>query len=183
MFDKYYHCRMADITDGTSTTTAMAEARLGRNQGRWDPTARPRDSSYRVVTGQRLRQFIAGDSYTFKNEPAYLAIINQYYNNCLGMYDAGSGWNGSSDQQGRHWASGRALWGPYITTLVGVNVGPGCDDDNSVTTVAVKEPSSYHPGGALVLRADASTDFVSDGIDQATWIALGSTRGGEAISE
>ncbi len=179
-FDRMYWCKMADIRDGTSNTIAMAEAMLGRNDGMWDPSKR--NPSY-VVTGTgNLTGAATGHGRTFTNSAADIATINTYYENCLSMYDSGSGFHGTYDQQGRFWVSGRALWAPYVTTLVGPNAGPGCDNDTSPTTLDVKEPSSYHPGGAQVLKADGSVSFVSETIDQAVWIGAGSMKGGETVS-
>jgi hypothetical protein len=181
MFDRLYWCRIANITDGTSNTIAMAEARLGRNQGMWDPTKR--DPAYRVTgTGNLLQSPVVGSDRTFRNNPTDIATINAYYQNCLSMYDSGSGWHDDSDQQGRFWVSGRAFWAPYCTTLVGPNAGPSCDNDTSVTTMDVKEPSSYHPGGVQVLKADGSAAFVSETIDQGIWISSGTINGGESVS-
>jgi prepilin-type N-terminal cleavage/methylation domain-containing protein len=172
--------RFRDILDGTANTFAMGEAVLGRNQGMWDPSARRRDQGYTVRTGANLTQSISGNQYVFKNTQPYINIINTYYKGtCLSMYDAGSGYSSSEDENGRWWAVGRTSTGPQITTLVGPNAGPGCDNDTSVTEAKVKEPGSYHPGGCLMLRCDASVAFESTTINQATWIALGSIRGGE----
>lgn len=178
MFDRGYWGSFSDILDGTANTIAMSEAMIGRNAGIWDTSAR--DPSYRVVTGSALTQNPSiGHNRTFTNSAVDIATINTYFQNCLSMYDSGSGWNGSSDEQGRFWVAGRALWASYITTLVGPNAGPSCDQDTSVTTMDIKEPSSYHPGGVLTLRADGSTSLESDDIDQAVWIALGSTKSGD----
>lgn len=181
MFDRMFWCRMSDILDGTSNTIAMAEARIGRNAGMWDP--RRRDPRYVVNAGADLLQSpVMGSNRTFTNSPADMARINDYYRSCLALYDAGSGWFGESDRQGRFWTSGRAVWAPYITTLVGPNSGPGCSDNDSVTTVPIKEPSSYHSGGVQTVRADGSVAFVSETIDQAIWIALGTMNGGETVT-
>lgn len=185
MFDRLYWCQIAEITDGTSNTIAMAEARIGLNAGQWNPTSTV-DPRYRVVTGTSLLQpppIVAGDTNrTFTNSAADMAAINTYFQNCLSMYKAGTGWDSQSDLQGNYWAGAHAYRSSYITTFVGPNAGPACDVDASVTILELKEPSSYHPGGTQALRADASVFFVSETIDQATWIALGSIRGGEAIS-
>ena len=42
---------------------------------------------------------------------------------------------------------------------------------------------SYHPGGVNLGLADASTRFVSDDIDVDIWRALGTTDGGEIVSD
>jgi prepilin-type N-terminal cleavage/methylation domain-containing protein/prepilin-type processing-associated H-X9-DG protein len=175
--------KVRDITDGTSNTIACAEAQIGLNLGRWDPTARPRTKWYRVTGAGRLQRANNTNGRAWTNTQANLDAINTYYDNCLARYDAGSGWNGSSDEQGRNWASGRVFWGPWSTTLVGPNAGPSCDNDNSVTDMSVKEPSSYHTGGVQVLLADGSVRFVSENIDQATWVAAGSIRGNETMGE
>jgi prepilin-type N-terminal cleavage/methylation domain-containing protein len=176
--------RIRDITDGTSNTIAMAEAQIGQNTGSYGANTNPRVNWHRVVTGSRLQR--AGNTngriWDARN-PAHIAQINTYYNACLATYDSGGGWNGSSDEQGRFWASGRTYWGPWHTTLVGPNAGPSCDVDTSVTDMDVKEPSSYHTGGVLVLLADGSARFVSENIDQATWMAVGSRNRNEVIGE
>lgn len=172
--------RFRDLLDGTANTFAMGEAVLGRNQGQWDPTASKREQGVMVNTGTVLSQSIAGHSRTFKNTPAYITIINTYYEGtCLSMYDGGTGYASNQDENGRWWISGRTAAGPQITTFIGPNAGPGCDNNTSVTEALLKEPGSYHPGGCLMLRGDASVSFESETIDQATWIGLGSIRGGD----
>ena len=181
MFDRLFWCRIADIRDGTSNTIAMAEALIGRNLGMWNPSKR--DPSYRVCDAGSLRQTpsLGGDNRTFTNSAVDIATINAYYQNCLSMYDAGSGWEGQSDEQGRFFVRSNVLWASYITTLVGPNAGPSCDTDTSVTNMDLKEASSFHPGGVQTLRADGSGSFASETIDQAIWIGLGSIKGGELV--
>jgi prepilin-type processing-associated H-X9-DG protein len=160
----------------------MSECQLGQGGGMWDPGRR--DPSYRVTgTGNLVQSPVIGHNRTFTNSAVDIATIRTYYDNCLSMYDSGAGGDfGNSDEQGRFWVSGRAVWASYCTTLVGPNAGPSCDNDTSVTSIDVKDPSSYHPGGAQVLKADGSVDFASETIDQGLWIAWGSSRGGESVS-
>jgi prepilin-type processing-associated H-X9-DG protein len=54
-----------------------------------------------------------------------------------------------------------------------------CDDDTSVTTMDIKNASSYHTGGAHVLMADGAVTFASDNIDHAVWVGAGSIDGEE----
>jgi prepilin-type N-terminal cleavage/methylation domain-containing protein/prepilin-type processing-associated H-X9-DG protein len=44
-------------------------------------------------------------------------------------------------------------------------------------------PSSRHPGGVNLLLGDGSTRFIRDGVDLATWRALGTRDGGEVLGD
>lgn len=175
--------RTSDITDGTSNTLAVSEQRVGLNRGQWQAGSKPREPYYRVVVGSRLERTANTAGRAWTNSPAHQALINTYYQNCLSMYDAGTGWSGESDEQGRFWAGGRVYWGPWITTLVRPNAGPSCDLDASTTDMDVKEPSSYHVGGVHCLMADGAVRFVSENINQGIWIAVGSRAGNESVGE
>jgi prepilin-type N-terminal cleavage/methylation domain-containing protein len=180
MFDRLYWCKIAAIRDGTSNTIAMSECRLGQNQGMWD--TKKRNPAYIIGNAGALTQSPQiGSANTFTSSATDIATIKTYYASCLAMYDAGTTDYGEADQQGRFWVSARAVWAPYFTTLIGPNAGPGCNNDVSVTTVSVKEASSYHPGGAQTLKADGSVTFASETTDQATWISLGTINGGESV--
>ncbi|GIW98636.1 MAG: prepilin-type N-terminal cleavage/methylation domain-containing protein [Pirellulaceae bacterium] len=172
-----------DITDGTSNSIAMSELRIGLNQGQWVPGQLPRDPSYRVVTGTPLEKAANAQGRIWQAVAAQATQIRAYYDNCLSMYDAGSGWDGASDEQGRFWAAGRVYWGPYHTTLIGPNAGPSCDRDASVTDIDIKEPSSYHTGGVQSVLCDGSVKFISENIDQLVWMSVGSINGGETVSD
>jgi prepilin-type N-terminal cleavage/methylation domain-containing protein/prepilin-type processing-associated H-X9-DG protein len=58
---------------------------------------------------------------------------------------------------------------------------PPCS--NSPNTYAHKAARSRHSGGVNALFGDGSIHFVRDGIDLATWRALGTMNGGEAIGD
>jgi prepilin-type N-terminal cleavage/methylation domain-containing protein/prepilin-type processing-associated H-X9-DG protein len=51
------------------------------------------------------------------------------------------------------------------------------------TSVGFKAARSNHPGGVNLLLADGSVRFVSNGIEPATWTALGTRAGGEVIRD
>ncbi|APZ93754.1 DUF1559 domain-containing protein [Fuerstiella marisgermanici] len=179
----YKGSKVRDFIDGTSNTIAVAEQQIGLNTGIWDTSKTKRSNWHRVVTGTRLQHANNTNGRVWSTAQTRVDAINAYYDSCKAMYDSGSGWNGSSDEQGRFWAAGRVFWGPWLTTLVGPNAGPSCDNDNSVTDMSIKEPSSYHTGGVQVLLADGSVRFVSENIDQRTWIGAGSISGGETLGE
>jgi prepilin-type N-terminal cleavage/methylation domain-containing protein len=181
----YWGSKIRDITDGTANTLAASEQQVGLNTGRWDPNQRPRSRWHRVVVGNpRLQWANNTNGRHWTNTQQRIDQINAYYEGrCIARYDSGAGWNDSSDEQGRFWAAGRVFWGPWLTTLVRPNAGPSCDNDNSVTDMSVKEPSSYHPGGVHGLMADGAVKFLSENIDQATWIAIGSIAGDDVTGE
>ncbi len=168
--------RVSDITDGSSNTIAAAETEIGLNNGKWNPAITP--LAYYTVTG-----VAAPAKSVYFATAADATALKTYYSTCLAKYKSGSGWSGSYDEQGRWWASGRVYWGPWHTTLIGPNAGPGCDSDTSTTTMNLKEPSSYHIGGAQVLLGDGSVRFISQNINQLTWIGLGSIRGQESLGQ
>lgn len=180
----HWGARMRDITDGTSNTIAGSELQIGQNTGAWVPNTGPRIPWYRVITGTRLQwqNDALGRNWDPRN-PVHVAAINAYYANCLSLYDSGSGWDAASDEQGRFWAGGRVYWGPWHTTLIGPNAGPSCDLDASVTDMDIKEPSSYHTGGVLVVLADGSARFVSENIDQLVWMGAGTINRKEVLGE
>ena len=176
--------RIGAISDGTSNTIAMSELRIGLNKGKWQTgPGVPRDPSYGVTGIPRVQWANNTAGRTWSNSPGHVALLQDAYNGCLAMYDAGSGWSGSYDEQGRFWAAGRTFWGPYHTTLIKPNAGPACDYDTSVTNIDIKEPSSYHTGGVQAVLCDGSVRFISESLDQATWIAAGSINGSEAIGD
>ena len=167
-----------DVTDGTSNTIAISEQQIGLNRGQWDPTLKPRDPTYRVVVGSDLKR---GSEWWWRATPSDITAINAYYDTCLSMYDSGSGWNSASDEQGRLWAAGHVMRGPWMTTLVGPNAGPSCDNDTSITDMRVKEASSHHSGGVNVVLVDGSVKFSAESVDQAIWIGAGSINGRETL--
>ncbi len=82
--------KIRDIGDGTSNTIAMAETQIGLNTGAYRANQPDRKNWHRVVTGSALRG-ASGARFDGRNA-ADLNTIRTYYNNCLAMYDSGSGW-------------------------------------------------------------------------------------------
>ena len=62
--------------------------------------------------------------------------------------------------------------GPFLCIVTAWPAGPG--------SVAAR---SHHPGGVTTLKCDGSVAFHSDIIDLALWRAIGSSRGGEVVTD
>jgi len=97
---------------------------------------------------------------------------------------------------GLRWADGADEFSAF-NTILGPN-SPACGVGSDSTDMVVP-PQSYHPGGVVVVMADASARFVSDTIDTGitstaaptalsatspygVWGAMGSRMGGESVA-
>jgi prepilin-type N-terminal cleavage/methylation domain-containing protein/prepilin-type processing-associated H-X9-DG protein len=67
----------------------------------------------------------------------------------------------------------------YDVDFTSARVGPGTPP----MTYRVVTSRSYHPGGVNALMMDGSVRFVTNGISQAAWRALGTRAGGEPAAE
>jgi prepilin-type N-terminal cleavage/methylation domain-containing protein len=167
-----------DFTDGTSNTILAGEGVIGNDSGR-------SAAGFRNSTLGALTSTGTPNNREFSNSPANLALIQNYWNTCLAGATS-SAISGEDDQANRFWSSGRVHWGPWFNTLMPPNSGSNgtfktvnCDDDTSVTTMDIKNASSYHVGGAHVLLADGAVTFASDTIDHGVWVGAGSIDGEE----
>ncbi len=76
----------------------------------------------------------------------------------------------------------------YAAALVNVHTGPSPNEHPPVIHSPnapfghVDQMWAEHPGGGDVLLGDGSVRFVKDRINQAVWVALNTSRGGEVIS-
>ncbi len=87
---------------------------------------------------------------------------------------------------GRNWGDPMMYTGVGFNTVAPPNwKWPSCQPCSwcgSGDTPGVYPARSYHPGGANHGLADGSVTFFSETIDLDTYQALGSARGGEAVS-
>lgn len=177
LFGFYTDRRFSDILDGTSNTIAMGEIATS-------------DDGFSVFGGIARRQPVG--------------VVNSPIT-CFNVLEPGSkrqmrstlpdvtAWRGRYAFHGRMSYTG-------VNTILPPN-SPSClsEDDNS-NRRGQFSVTSYHPGGAHVLMADASVRFISESIDTGNlaaqdvrtsggpspygiWGALGSIRGGEVNRE
>ena len=188
--------RIRDIIDGTATTIAMSERRIG-NRDVWHDIGN-------VAIAPAINSV----------EPAYRrlpseATLDAYVRACFATADANNGARydaepsnpdqpeasitGLSTGHGGDWSGPGYRWpwgitfhnavsiilrpnGPSCTP--GVQPGPRQRHDWGIWT-----PNSRHSGVVNVLMADGSTRTVPNEIDQKTWWALGTRDGQEDLDE
>jgi prepilin-type N-terminal cleavage/methylation domain-containing protein/prepilin-type processing-associated H-X9-DG protein len=144
--------KMADITDGTSTTAAFSEHILG-------------DFSNAVATEQ-------ADTFWPKTHPT---TDDQAISDCQEI-----DWTDLAFQRvsnvGAPW-----LRGYHSTTVYYHSAPPGTRSCMFPPLRIMTTANSRHLGGVNVLLLDGSVHFVSYGISLATWRALGTRNGGEIV--
>jgi prepilin-type processing-associated H-X9-DG protein len=165
------HKSLADITDGSSNTVAMAETGLGvGNFG---------GNTSRSVIGQTVVGISTGIA-TNATLCLQTASAGQYL-----PANAISSWG-----QGTLWGFGHPGWSA-VTTILPPN-GPSCSTsgDNMSSGWGIWTANSNHTGGAQVLMADGAVRFISANINAGnygagspasfgTWGALGTINNGD----
>jgi len=164
---------IADVSDGTSNTIAYVESLtsdLNQPSAKWrgnsgvGNVASATNEIYDARTSLVAVMAIAQNCQT-----AFLATPAQYPNS------------------GYRWANGS----PGLS-LISIILPPNsaqytyaaCRWDGNQTSdfSSLFTPGSNHAGGVNTLLADGSVRFIKSSISQQTWMALGSTNGGEVIS-
>ncbi len=156
------------VADGTSNTAMFAE--VMRTTDSWPH-----------VSGVRTNTVIILDNSVASGSDSDARAIPS----CAA---GGNPWTSSVSYTGLEFD--RNLWGTayYTHTLPPNwirNTGNpatqqyNCGDAN-ITTFHVAA-SSYHSGGVNMVMADGSVHFITDGINFATWQAMGSRAGGEVL--
>jgi len=166
---------IATITDGTSNTISHVEALTG---------------DYNNLR-QRHRQYVAGlglnnADNTLFDARTNLPAVMQAAQTCQQTVQTTPGENSN---RGFRWATGSpglTLTSIILTPNSSQYTFSGCRWDGTpaggVDFGHLFVPSSNHSGGVNALMADGSVRFVKDSVSQQTWMALGSTNGGEVIS-
>ena len=147
--------RIADITDGTSTTVAASESLIGiagASYTQTSPTPVPRPQA-------RAMARVAGGPLT---DAACLA--------------ASKGW---LLNKGAAWFDGN-----YLNTLYNHHQPPNAPASDCIVyhNPGWKAARSLHPGGVNALFADGHVGFTRDAVQPRFWQALATRAGGEAWS-
>lgn len=168
-----------EITDGTSTSIALAE--MGTIRDRDVPGQYAIDLPPNVLTDPAIAlRMVSRDQRTYRPE----VVLHKY----------GRGYN---------WVDGAA--GPGLVNTILPPNGPSCAVGGSGAVDGIYSAGSYHPGGALVGMCDGSVRFIAEEIDCGNtsaapptaddyagqtlasafgvWGALGSINGGEQVNQ
>jgi len=148
--------RIADITDGTSTTAMMSEQILGQGG---DPLTGISDPALIDV-----RFLYAQQSMNADVSDAICATMSNF----TFRTDRGARWADGETQYclyDHHYPPNSPLW------------------DCVRLEHSFKPPRSMHAGGVNVLSADGSVKFISNTVQIDTWRGLGSRAGNEVLGE
>lgn len=190
IFGRQMCTAIRDITDGTSHTAMMSERLCQQNIGGH------RAQSPAAVTAQEVPHVLG--------VATRVGGIRTNPSACYAVTDGKYFISGTPVQSyfGTNWHDGQPMHVGF-TTVLPPNA-PACADGGSWADsyTALLPPASNHPGGANVLKADGSVDFVSETIDTGNlavgerasgsfsgpspwgvWGAMGSKAGGETVSQ
>jgi prepilin-type N-terminal cleavage/methylation domain-containing protein/prepilin-type processing-associated H-X9-DG protein len=148
--------KLTSITDGTSNTAVYSE----KIRGSGSPNPR-------------------ADMMVMANQ----ATLTDAYNTCRATNPLTA--TPLTSKQGYSWVMGEMCCTTYNhvappnTTTCAGSPFPG----NMANMAMVVPPSSYHTGGVNVAFGDGSIRFVRDGIDLASWRAMGTRSGGDLVQE
>ena len=146
------------ITDGTSNTAMISERLIQTATSREEVRANFSRIVARHVTPRRTER---------------LELIAFRLESSIDVHDS------ESAHIGRSWSSGFPLTAPtYVHLLPPNSPNLGFYTESEDEGDFLVPPSSEHTGGINLVRADASTSFVSDGVDQVAWWALGARNDG-----
>jgi prepilin-type N-terminal cleavage/methylation domain-containing protein len=169
--------RLANITDGTSNTIAMAEvaSTIGTGTRRlWGAIARDQGTSVAILSPIRCRQTVQSGSGEYL--PSVVTI---------------------SESRGSRWGRGTMEYTGFNTILPPNS--PSCQVGIFLSN-GIFSSTSRHPGGVQVLLCDSSVRFISQNIDSGNlasrdllteggtspygvWGALGSIAGDEVLGD
>jgi len=157
--------RLAEISDGTSNTAAIAEVCNGLA-----PSG--------VKLDKRTDCFELTSAPSTTHATARAAILAMNWQTAVTAGAPGWGtpiWR----YRGYPWREG-SIWRTGYNHLLPPN--SACWRPNGDWWQLISPSSSFHPAGANACFADGSVRFVSENTDGATWEAAGSRDGGESLT-
>jgi len=149
--------KFADFKDGTSSTVAMSE---------WVAGPGPYGHRDNLGTIFELPTDLDGPDR-----------FDQFVNRCQGI-DTNISPVAANDK-GVRWLAG-GYWSTAYNHSIGIN-GPSCISGGFAQEGAYSA-SSFHLGGGNVVFVDGHAKFVREAISLATWRAVGTRSGGEALN-
>ncbi len=161
--------RLAEFTDGTSSTLFLSEGKSGMDYYRDCPTLSRINDPNNIPAPDADPNTVA---------PEYLGGCT------IKVGEARTEWY----ESGAHHTSITTAWPPNKRTPGGPgNIYPDLDLNSNreklgKATFAAATARSYHPGGVNAVLGDGSVRFVKSTIDGRVWRALGTVGGGEVIS-
>jgi prepilin-type N-terminal cleavage/methylation domain-containing protein/prepilin-type processing-associated H-X9-DG protein len=146
--------RMADIRDGLTSTAAFSESTYGNGQAGLSPPPSP--------LPQNAAMTLAIDINGSAMDPGTCAATTTY-----------------TGQRGDRWINGGYLSTAYNHYLTPNSQVFDCLD--SANNYGLKGARSWHPAGVNMVLCDGSVRFVSETIDQITWLYLATRAGGDVV--
>ena len=159
-----------DCTDGTSNTVAFSEALVGDNT-----TSYSRAAGLVKLTSLPASAEILDASSNWTAIQAGLQACNTSWSGRTGTLNTG---------RGNFWFHGteaQTMFNTVVTPNSKTYPWAFCSDA-AIGDSAFCSANSNHPGGVNTLMGDGSVKFIKDGINQQTWLALGTRSGNEVIS-
>ena len=149
------------IPDGTSNTAAYSE--FGMASFRPEPIGQRGFQTKGWVNGSNPHKLMRAE--------------------CLAKTDSQDNSGGRHNMRGYGWAWSFMGVGTYYSHNMNPNEN-GCHcHEGDWNGSNLFSASSYHTGGATVLMADGAVRFVSENIDNETWVRLGVRNDGQVLGE
>ena len=154
---------ISSVTDGTSNTVAYSEFGMV-----------PCD------TGQTGRKTMQMHHWVTAPGAPHTTLRQECLNNVGHVGDCGR-----HNGRGAAWAASFVGWGSAYSHNMNPNEKPcfEAQHHSDWRGSTMLSASSYHVGGVQVLMTDGAVRFVSENIDNGTWVSLGTRNGGETVGE
>lgn len=181
--------RMADISDGTSTTVMLSESVRSTGADITLPAGMLPPYPYQytmngstgVNSGLQASQGLAPSGAPWSGFVNGQGMISNP--NLSAVWPAMSGWRGASSLALRGRGTSWAHSGAISTMTNGYTTPNSKIPDIVVHFTGFFAPRSWHVGGAHLVLGDGAVRFVSDNIDTITHRNLHSRNGGDIVSE